>query len=64
MDGLLDPVGDPDWLAGIILKALVMTDADRQRLTQAGRNKLKAQFSETAIVDAYLELYRRLCSAL
>jgi glycosyltransferase involved in cell wall biosynthesis len=56
VDGLLTEIGDVDGLAA----ALTRLRDDRQfaaRLVDGGRATLDARFSETAVVDAYLELF-------
>lgn len=60
VDGLLCPVAEPPGLADGIRRALEMDAGTRAALTDAGRAKLDREFSEKAIVDAYLDLYRRL----
>lgn len=60
VDGLLLPVGDITALARGIDTALTMPVPARARMIAAGRAKLHSQFSEEAIVNAYLDLYRRL----
>jgi glycosyltransferase involved in cell wall biosynthesis len=60
VDGLLAPVADPAGLAGTIQRALALEDGGRAALVAAGRCKLERDFSESAIVGAYLALYRQL----
>lgn len=60
VDGLLAPVASPERLAAVMREALALDAATRRRLVEAGRAKLAANFSESAIVKAYLELYAKL----
>lgn len=59
-DALLAPPADPARLADSLLKALSLDRETRARMIDAGRAKLAANFSEQAIVDAYLGLYGKL----
>lgn len=59
-DALLATPADPASLADSLLQALTFDDAARQKMIGAGLAKLEANFSETAIVSAYSELYRKL----
>lgn len=59
-DGLLTPVADAEALASAIVSMLTLPTAQRLALIEAGRAKLAAAFSEEAIVNAYLDLYRAL----
>lgn len=59
-DALLGNLADPADLAQKIRSALTLPEQERHRMIGAGRAKIIAQFSEKAIVDAYLELYRTL----
>lgn len=58
-DALLVPVADPAALAAGIAR-LLADDALRVELAAAGLAKLRAEFSEEAVVGAYLRLYERL----
>lgn len=58
-DGLLTPVGDAAALAAALARAL-HDEALRRQFGEAGRRKVRQQFSQDAIVRQYLELYRRL----
>lgn len=64
VDGLLLPVGDIAGLAQGMKTALTLPQAEKARMVAAARAKLDSQFSEEAIVNAYLDLYRRLLSEL
>ena len=59
-DALLSPPSDPAGLADSLLQALAFDDAARQKMIAAGLAKLEADFSETAIVAAYTDLYHKL----
>lgn len=57
-DALMVTPGDADELAAAIGR--IRTDAAlRERLVAGGRDKLATRFSEEAIANAYLELFRR-----
>lgn len=58
-DGLLTPVGDAGALAAALARALD-DEALRRQLGEAGRRKVRQQFSQEAIVRQYVDLYRRL----
>ncbi len=60
VEGMLTPVADPPALAETIRQMLEMGQAQRQAILEAGRRKLQKEYSEEAIVSAYLDLYRRL----
>jgi len=62
VDGWLSPIGDPTVLAETLLSVLRLDDSHRAGLVAAGRRKLERDFSESAIVGAYLALYRQLCA--
>ena len=56
---MLVPCGEARPLAhGII--ALLEDDAQRTALARAGQAKVNAQFSQPAIIQSYIELYRAL----
>lgn len=59
-DGLLTPLGDAVALADGIRRALALGAAERDALTAAGVAKVDREFSQEAIIEAYLALYRRL----
>ncbi len=59
-DALLAPPGDPGRLADSLRKALSLDEEARNRMIKAGLDKLAANFSEAAIVNAYLDLYQKL----
>ncbi len=63
VDGALVPVADATGLARGIEAALSLVPDVRARMIESGRAKLMREFSEEAIVAAYLALYRRLLSA-
>lgn len=52
--------GDVDALVGKIEKFLAMKNADRKAMGQAGREKVKEEFSRDIVVMAYLEKLRRI----
>lgn len=56
-DGWLSPVSDPARLAERIEAMLRLPDSDRARLGTAGAARIADEFSEDAIVAAYLKLY-------
>lgn len=58
-DGLLTPVDDAAALAAALLQCL-RDEGLRHRLADAGRRKVQSRFSQPAIVQQYLDLYRRL----
>jgi len=58
-DGLLVPVGDAAALADAVSALLARPDA-RERLIAGGRAKAAAEYSETAVVRGYLEVFRAL----
>lgn len=60
VDALLAPPGDADRLAQSLREALALDEATRSRMIAAGQAKLAAHYSESAIVAAYLDLYREL----
>jgi glycosyltransferase involved in cell wall biosynthesis len=62
-NGALVPPGDPDALAQALLALLTGDAAVLRGLVQGGARSLESQHSERAVVDAYLELYRRLLDA-
>jgi glycosyltransferase involved in cell wall biosynthesis len=62
VDGLLAPLAAPERLAAVLRESLELDAAARLRLIEAGRAKLAANFSEEAIVKAYLDLYGKLAS--
>lgn len=57
--GMLVPAGDPESLANA-LHDLIGDDVRRGRLAEAARARVLAHFSECAMLDAYVALYRRL----
>lgn len=59
-DGWLVPVGDAAALHDAVLSVLHLDNAARTQVIAAGRHTLASAFSEAAIVDAYLALYRQL----
>lgn len=63
-NGLLSPIADPARLSEVLRAALALHPAERQRIIEAGRGKLAADFSEAAIVSAYRNLYRKLAAPL
>lgn len=58
--GLLAPIQDPPALASRLEEMLAASPAQRAALGAAGRDFLHAHFGKSAIVGAYLELYRHL----
>lgn len=61
--GLLVPIEAPEALAGRIHDMLAATPSQRTDMGAAGRHHLQANFSQPAIVGAYLSLYDRLLAA-
>lgn len=61
--GLLVPIEAPEALAGRIHDMLTATLSQRTDMGAAGRHHLQANFSQPAIVGAYLSLYDRLLAA-
>ena len=59
--GLLVPVGEPEAIADAV-DALRRDPARRARLADAGRAAARARFSLDAMVDAYENLYARVCA--
>lgn len=62
IDGMLVPCGEASPLARAI-EILLEDDALRAGLAQAGHAKVGMQFSQTAVIAAYLDLYRTLLRA-
>lgn len=62
VDGMLVRCGEAPPLARAI-KALLEDDALRAGLARAGLAKVNMQFSQTAVITAYLDLYRMLAPA-
>jgi N-acetyl-alpha-D-glucosaminyl L-malate synthase BshA len=62
VSGLLVPAGDPDALARGV-EALIADPALRTRLGAAAKRRAAALFSADVIVNKYVRLYRRVCSA-
>lgn len=61
--GLLAPIEAPEVLAGRLHDMLSATPSQRTDMGAAGRHHLQANFSQPAIVGAYLSLYDRLLAA-
>lgn len=59
-NGLLAPLDDPTGLAGVLQHALALPADRRAALIEAGATEIVQHYSETAIVDAYVDLYTRL----
>jgi glycosyltransferase involved in cell wall biosynthesis len=59
-DGLLVPVDDPRAMAGAARQVLADT-ALAQRLVGKGTVRAAAEFSESAIVRRYLEVFAATC---
>ena len=59
-DGFLAPVANTGALAEKMRAGLSLSGERRQEICDAGRTKISGQFSEKAIVDAYLQLFRAL----
>ncbi len=59
-DALLAPAADPARLADSMLQMLALDAAARESMVEAGLSKLSANYSEAAIVTAYLDLYRKI----
>ncbi|MFT5447424.1 MAG: glycosyltransferase involved in cell wall biosynthesis [Gammaproteobacteria bacterium] len=58
-NGVLTPIGDIEQLSAK-LSELLLDDAARTQLAASGGNTLRANFSESAIVSGYQDLYRTL----
>lgn len=58
-DGVLVPCGEPAPLAQA-LTALLTDDTLRAAIARAGHAKVDAHFGQTAVIRAYIELYRAL----
>lgn len=63
VSGLLCDIGAPSDLAGKLGEALAMTEGERDAMIAAGRRRIIEVHSEEAIVNAYLDLYRKLSSS-
>ena len=61
VNGLLVPVDDPPALAVAIRRA-IEDKGLRETLIQGGRRTYEAEFTRARIVEAYLELYRKLAA--
>ena len=61
-NGLLAPLADPAGLADAMQRLLALSDAERQRLAEAGHGTVQREHHEDAVVAAYLALYERLRS--
>jgi len=61
LTGLLAPLGDRDGLIARLVQ-LLADPALRQRLGEAGRARVAAEFAPAAMADRYLALYRSLVS--
>jgi glycosyltransferase involved in cell wall biosynthesis len=59
-NGLLAPLADPAGLAGALQRMLALSDAERQRLAEAGHATVQREHHEDAVVAAYLALYGKL----
>jgi glycosyltransferase involved in cell wall biosynthesis len=57
-NGLLADIGDADGFAGAIA-TLLAANTLRQAVIAGGYDTLMRQFSEAAVCDAYLELFRQ-----
>ena len=58
-NGLLVAVDDPEALAAAIRRLLENRELT-DRLVRGGRSTYEAQFTETVVIDKYLDLFRRL----
>ena len=59
-NALLAPLADPAGLAAVLHTLLVMPAAERQRLAEAGWCTVQQEHHESAVLAAYLDLYRQL----
>jgi glycosyltransferase involved in cell wall biosynthesis len=57
--GHLVPAADPGALARAII-ALALTPEKARAMGNAGRKRIEAQFSITAMIDSYQQIYDRL----
>lgn len=62
VNGFLAPVANPPALAGALAEALALSEEHRQAMITAGLAEVEGRFSEQAIVQAYLDLYRQLAN--
>jgi len=60
VNGFLAPVASPQALAEALDEALALGEERRRAMTAAGLAQVEGRFSEQAIVQAYLDLYRQL----
>ncbi|MFQ5795731.1 MAG: GT4 family glycosyltransferase PelF [Candidatus Bipolaricaulia bacterium] len=58
--GLLVPVGDPNALAGAIIRIL-SDESLACRMGEAGRKRVEAEFDERQVLERQVEVYRQLC---
>jgi len=63
VNGFLAPVANPQALAEAMQEALALGQARHQEMIAAGLAEVEGRFSEQAIVQAYLDLYRQLAGS-
>lgn len=61
--GWIVPPRDSHALAGALLHALALTEAERQARSLAARQRIEARFSLPSVIDRYVELYTKLLGA-
>lgn len=60
VNGFLCKVRDPDDLASKIVEFAMMDDASRARMGARSRNKVERQFSETIVIEKYMQQIEKL----
>ncbi|WP_246093784.1 glycosyltransferase family 4 protein [Mesorhizobium norvegicum] len=60
VNGFLCKVRDPDDLASMMIEFAMMDDASRARMGAQSRNKVERQFSETIVIEKYMQQIEKL----
>ncbi|TIN30663.1 MAG: glycosyltransferase family 4 protein [Mesorhizobium sp.] len=60
VNGFLCKVRDPDDLASKMIEFAMMDDASRTRMGAQSRNKVERQFSETIVIEKYMQQIEKL----